>query len=189
MSCLCDTHMHACVWETRLWREHTAVFTRNWPVVAGRCCRIGGRPYLMPGEDWPSNTDRPLAFLWQFRVNELPRAVQQALQSHAGLLQVFIDEASWGQRTGSGIGLRVGRASVCVCACACWVGVCASRCCCLHDGVHSAQHPPSLCVFQAQPATPCRKGAWREARGAAAPRAHAATRVHGLTVHGVPGTR
>lgn len=54
--------------------------------------KIGGRPYLMPGEEWPSNTDRPLAFLWQFRVNELPRAVQQALGYYAGLLQVFIDE-------------------------------------------------------------------------------------------------
>lgn len=54
--------------------------------------RVGGKPYLRASEEWPTNNDKPLAFLWQFRVQELPSDVQRVLGISSGLLQVFIDE-------------------------------------------------------------------------------------------------
>ncbi|KAG2453489.1 hypothetical protein HYH02_001710 [Chlamydomonas schloesseri] len=55
--------------------------------------KIGGLPFLLPDEDWPSNNGDGLSFLWQFRVQELPGPVRAALGHSTGLMQLFISEA------------------------------------------------------------------------------------------------
>eukprot|EP00198_Chlamydomonas_reinhardtii_P007541 XP_001696878.1 predicted protein [Chlamydomonas reinhardtii] len=55
--------------------------------------KIGGLPYLLPDEEWPTNNGDGLSFLWQFRLQELPGPVRAALGHSSGLMQLFISEA------------------------------------------------------------------------------------------------
>mmetsp|Transcript_15208 Transcript_15208/g.32964 ORF Transcript_15208/g.32964 Transcript_15208/m.32964 type:complete len:285 (+) Transcript_15208:101-955(+) len=64
---------------------------REGPCPTGS--RIGGRPFLLPGESWPcvEGSDKKMSFVYQIRLDSMPREVQDAMGHTSGLFQVFFD--------------------------------------------------------------------------------------------------
>jgi uncharacterized protein YwqG len=60
--------------------------------------KLGGRPDLPAGVEWPTRDGRPLAFLGQFALGDVPRAEGEAKLPGEGLLSIFYDfvEQPWG---------------------------------------------------------------------------------------------
>lgn len=62
------------------------------------CSKLGGRPDLPSGAEWPTRGGRPLAFLAQFALADVPHAEGEPLLPNRGLLSFFYDtvEQPWG---------------------------------------------------------------------------------------------
>lgn len=52
--------------------------------------KVGGKPYLREGEEWPQSQGAHLAFFWQFRLEDAPEAVQKTIGASTGLFQLFL---------------------------------------------------------------------------------------------------